>query len=503
MLYQNIEIPHLKETVKLNLGLFINGAFVKSSDEGMIDSINPATNKKITSFYAGTKEDVNTAVSVARDVYKYYWSKQSVEVHCNLLLKLAELLERDKEILASLDSLDAGKPYHTNSLGDLDQIISLTKYYAGAVGKYSTGEVIPVSTDKFCYTVKQPFGVVALIVPWNYPLAMACWKLQGALAAGNVVIIKPSENTSLSLLYFAQLITEAGFPKGVVNIIPGYGDVVGEALAKHMDIDKISFTGSTTVGSKILQHSGSSNMKDVCLECGGKSPAVIFEDADLDNAVAWTANGIFYNSGQNCTANSRIYVHKNLYDEFIKRFKKYTIDHYSFGDFNIFNPECTLGPVISEVQYNRIMKFIDNPKDKDCKKDILFPFTSAEQTKGYFIPPVIFTNVAQESPLMQEEIFGPVVVISKFTHYSEVIKLANDSKYGLATAVFTEGVRRSHKFARDIEAGIVWINTSNDDEITAPFGGFKMSGIGRELGRYGVENYLQTKTVHMSMVARF
>ncbi|SMN19217.1 similar to Saccharomyces cerevisiae YMR170C ALD2 Cytoplasmic aldehyde dehydrogenase, involved in ethanol oxidation and beta-alanine biosynthesis [Maudiozyma saulgeensis] len=497
MMFQTINISQLNKTVKVPIGIFVGGTFVPSSDGGTIDSFNPATGEKIASFYAGTEKDANAAVEIAKDVYTYTWSMRPVKERRDLLLKLAGLLERDKEILAALDSVDAGKPYNNNALADLDQIISLTNYYAGAVGKYTNGEVIPVSNDKFCYTLREPFGVVALIVPWNYPLAMACWKLQGALAAGNTVVIKPSENTSLSLLYFAQLIMEAGFPKGVVNIIPGYGNVVGETLSRHMDVNKISFTGSTTVGCKILQCAGMSNMKEVCLECGGKSPAVVFKDAQVDNAVAWTANGIFYNSGQNCTANSRIYVHENLYDEFLIKFKDYARKNYSFADFDVFNPECTLGPVISQIQYDRIMKYIEN---YDGKRDILFPIPSKSETKGFFIPPVVFTDVPETSALLQEEIFGPVVVITKFCHYSEVMKMANNSRYGLAAAVFTEGVRRGHRFARDIQAGTVWINSSNDEEVTVPFGGFKMSGVGRELGRYGVESYLQTKTVHMSMV---
>lgn len=496
-MFREVELPNLRRTIRLPIGIFINGVFAPSSDGSMIDTYNPSNGELIASFYSATKQDVDATVEIARNVYQYTWSMQPLKERRNLLLKLAELIERDKEILAALDAMDAGKPYSTNALSDLEQVITLTKYYAGAVGKYTNGEVIPISNDNLCYTLKQPFGVVGLIVPWNYPLAMACWKMQGALAAGNVIIIKPSEFTSLSILYLAQLIVEAGFPKGVVNILPGLGSVVGETMAKHMDIDKISFTGSTPVGCKIMQYSGMSNMKEVCLECGGKSPAVVFKDADLENAVAWTANGIYYNSGQNCTANSRIYVHETLYDRFLTMFKTYTREHYSFGDFDIFSPDCTLGPVINETQYRRILKYIES---NEGKKEVLFPFPSKAETKGFFIPPVIFTDVDQNSPLMQEEIFGPVVVISKFVHYSEVMKMANNSRYGLASAVFSEGVRRGHRFARDIQAGTVWINTSNNEDITAPFGGFKMSGIGRELGRYGVESYLQTKTVYMSMV---
>ena len=362
------------------------------------------------------------------------------------------------------------------------------------------GETIPLTFNKFAYTLKVPFGVVAQIVPWNYPLAMACRKMQGALAAGNTVIIKPAENTSLSLLYFATLIKKAGFPPGVVNVIPGYGSVVGKALGTHMDIDKISFTGSTKVGGSVLEASGQSNLKDITLECGGKSPALVFEDADLDKAIEWVANGIFFNSGQICTANSRVYVQSSIYDKFVEKFKETAKKEWDVaGKFDPFDEKCIVGPVISSTQYDRIKSYIERGK-KEEKLDMFqtseFPVSGA---KGYFIPPTIFTDVPETSKLLRDEIFGPVVVVSKFTNYDDALKLANDTCYGLASAVFTKDVKKAHMFARDIKAGTVWINQTNQEEAKVPFGGFKMSGIGRESGDTGVDNYLQIKSVHVDL----
>ncbi|CCK71868.1 uncharacterized protein KNAG_0I00770 [Huiozyma naganishii CBS 8797] len=505
-MYKSIEIPQLELKVKQPVGLFINNEFVKSSDGETIESINPSTNKRITSFYAASEEDVDSAVQAASAAYRKVWSKTSPADRNKLLYKLSTLIEREKTTLAALDAIDAGKPYHSNALQDIEQVLDLTRYFAGSADKYTHGEVIPLNDEKYAYTIKAPFGVVAQIVPWNYPFAMASWKMQGALAAGNCIIIKPADNTSLSLLYAAQLFKEAGFPPGVVNVLPGLGNVTGTALCKHPRISKISFTGSTAVGGKVLESSGQSNLKDVTLECGGKSPAVVFADCDLDKAVEWTASGIFYNSGQNCTANSRIYVQEAVYDDFLKRFRKHVSETWTFGSkFDVFDPECTVGPVVSETQFKRIHAMTnaeqctddDNPSEWVKTQTCEYPTES--QSKGFFIPPTIFTNVKQSSSLMQNEIFGPVVVVAPFKEYDEAIELANDSDYGLASAVFTKNITTAHRFARDIQAGTCWINSSNDEDVTVPFGGYKMSGIGRELGAAGVETYLQTKAVHVNL----
>ncbi|CAI4035640.1 hypothetical protein SMKI_13G2910 [Saccharomyces mikatae IFO 1815] len=499
-LYTNLEIPQLKISLKQPLGLFINNEFCPSSDGETIETVNPTTGEPITSFQAANETDVDKAVKAARAAFENVWSKTSSEQRGIYLSNLLKLIEEEENTLAALETLDSGKPFHSNAKQDLAQIIELTRYYAGAVDKFNIGETIPLTFEKFAYTLKVPFGVVAQIVPWNYPLAMACWKLQGALAAGNTVIIKPAENTSLSLLYFATLIKKAGFPPGVVNVLPGHGSVAGQALGTHMDIDKISFTGSTKVGGSVMEASGQSNLKDVTLECGGKSPAIVFEDADLDKAIDWIAAGIFYNSGQNCTANSRVYVQSSIYDKFVKKFKEIAKKDWDVsGKFDPFDEKCIIGPVISSAQYDRIKEFIELGE----KEEKLNMFQTSEfptkKTKGYFIPPTIFTDVPETSKLLREEIFGPVVVVSKFENYDDAMKLANDTYYGLASAVFTRDVKKAHMFARDIKAGTVWINQTNQEEAKVPFGGFKMSGIGRESGDTGVDNYLQIKSVHVDL----
>lgn len=496
-LYETVNIPQLNITYEQPLGLFINNEFVKSSDGKKIESINPSTEESIVSFFAASEKDVNSAVTAARDAFENNWSKTSGEQRGILLTKLFDLIERDKLLLAAIETLDSGKPYHSNSLADLEQILQLTRYYAGGADKFTGGEYIPLNQDKYAYTMKVPYGVVAQIVPWNYPLAMASWKIQSCLAAGNTIVIKPAENTSLSLLYFAQLVKEAGFPPGVLNILPGYGSVTGTAMASHTDIDKIAFTGSTAVGQKVMSLAAQSNLKAVTLECGGKSPCLIFADANLDEAIPWVAGGIFYNSGQNCTANSRIYVHEDIYEEFLTKFEEYAKSNWKFGaKFDPFDKDCTLGPVISKVQYDRIQSYVEHGK---ASEKLGFKEFAEYPSKGYFIPPTIFSDVPNSSKLSQEEIFGPVGVVASFSTYEEAIKLANDSSYGLASCVFSENARTTAQFARDIRAGTVWINSSNDEEISVPFGGFKMSGIGRELGRNGVDSYLQTKAVHVNI----
>ncbi|KAK5781091.1 hypothetical protein RI543_001482 [Arxiozyma heterogenica] len=492
-LYTTIQTHSSLPDIHQPIGLFLDNDFVPSSNGNKYNSINPSTEEIITSFYVGNKNDVDRAVISSRTCFNHIWSQTSPTERNNLLRNLASLIKRDRVQLAILDCLDAGKPYHSNALGDIDQVIELTHFYSGASDKFTVGSTVPISKNKYCYTREEPYGVVALIIPWNYPFAMACWKIQGALAAGNTVIIKPSELTSLSILYAGQLFKEAGFPPGVINIIPGEGHKVGIALANHMDVDKISFTGSTRVGRLIMEYSGKSNLKDVTLECGGKSAAVIFEDSDLDIVLESVTKGIFHNSGQNCTANSRIYVHESIYEKFIDLFKCFTRKTYKFGsNFDLFDKHCTMGPVISRIQYDKINNFL-NKKSK--KVQIITDPINVE--KGYFIPPTIVIDIEQTSDLMQQEIFGPVVCVYKFTSYEEAIKLTNNSEYGLAAMVFSNNINTINKFIKDVKTGTVWINSSNDEEISVPFGGYKMSGIGRELGEAGVKSFLQTKTVHV------
>lgn len=498
-MFTSIDILQVGITYKQPIGLFINNDYVKSRDGSLIDTFNPATGEKITSFYGASEADIDDAVNAARRAYEDVWSKTTPSERSELLWRLASLVERDRKLLAAMETLDSGKPYHSNALGDLDQIISVTKYYAGAAQNLTHGKQIPVSHDKFAVTFQVPYGVVGQIIPWNYPLAMASWKMQGCLAAGNTIVIKPAENTSLSLLYFAQLFVEAGFPPGVVNVVPGYGAKAGMALAGHPGVDKFAFTGSTKVGQSVMEAAARSNLKPVTLECGGKSPAVIFEDAKIEEAVEWCALGIFYNSGQNCTANSRIYVQGSIYEKFLQEFRAHTAKAWKFGSKrDPFDEECTVGPVISETQYKRIKSYIDyGVKEEGLKIETIHELPM--DARGFFMQPTLFSNVPQDSKLIREEIFGPVVVIAPFADESEAIELANDTNYGLASAVFTQNFGIASRFVRDSKAGTVWINSSNNEEISVPFGGFKMSGIGRELGEAGLESYLQTKSAHFNL----
>ncbi|KAH3684553.1 hypothetical protein WICPIJ_004443 [Wickerhamomyces pijperi] len=479
-------------------GLFINNEFVPSTSSKKIITVNPATAQPICELHAASAQDVDRAVKVAHETFEKTWSKVTGSERGELLIKLSQLIERDAEILAKIDALNAGKPYATNAMNDIGQILELTKFYAGYADKLD-GKYIPISENKFVYEINEPLGVVGLIVPWNYPLAMASWKLQGALAAGNTVVIKSAENTPMSLLYFAQLIKEAGFPPGAVNILSGFGPITGSAMVGHELIDKISFTGSTGVG-KLIQQQASVNLKNVTLECGGKSPAVIFKDANLSEAVKWCSLGIFYNSGQNCTANSRILVQDEVYDEFIQKFQEYTKENWVLGD--PFKDETTVGPVISKTHHERILSYLNHGSNVEKLNKIeIAPLGSTAQDypQGYYITPTIFTDVPVTSKLFQEEIFGPVACVTKFSDFEEAIKIANSSIYGLGSAVFTKNIKKAHRFARMLKAGTVWINSSNDEDIKASFGGYKMSGVGREMGLEGIKTYTQIKAIHVNL----
>lgn len=477
------------------LGLFINNKFVKGSG-ALIETYSPTSTELITSVHSATKEDVDAAVAVAREAYDKVWSQVDVAEKGKLLWRLADLMEKYGDLLAKIDAVDAGKPFETNAKNDISQSVALCRYYAGYTDKVP-GKYTHVSGDKFVYEVQEPYGVVGQIVPWNYPLAMAQWKILGAIAAGNTVVIKSAENTPLSLLYFGNLIKEAGFPPGVVNIISGLGQEAGAAIASHLDVDKVAFTGSTAVGKLIQQQAAGSNLKAVTLECGGKSPCVVFDDANLESAVQHASLGIFYNTGQNCTANSRIILHESIHDKFLELFKAYVAANWVVGD--PFDAKTTVGPLVSKIQRDRVQSYIDHGVNEEKLERYLG--NEPVDAKGYYIPPTVFVNVPTSSKLWKEEIFGPVAVVCKFSTYDEALNMANNTVYGLGAAVFTENIKRAHRFAAGLQAGTVWINSSNDEDIKASFGGFKQSGegSGRELGEKGLLVYTQTKAVHVNL----
>ena len=405
-------------------------------------------------------------------------------------------MDRDAELLATIESLDNGKAYSVSLTGDVPEFSGVIRYYAGYADK-NHGQVIDVGPDKLAYTLKEPLGVCGQIIPWNYPLDMAAWKLGPALCCGNTVVLKLAEQTPLSMLYVAKLIKEAGFPPGVVNIINGTGRDAGAALVKHLDVAKIAFTGSTATGKEIMKMAAGT-MKNITLETGGKSPLLIFEDADLDQAVRWAHGGVMSNSGQICTATSRILVQAPVYDAFVEKFKA-TVQKVSIiGD--PFADATFQGPQVTRAQYDRVLGYIQAGRDEGAT--IYMGGEPAPQGgKGFFVAPTVFTDVKPGMRIYREEIFGPCVAVVAFATEDEAIDMANDTTYGLGAAVFTKDLTRAHRVAREIEAGMVWVNSSNDSDLRVPFGGVKQSGIGRELGEAGLAAYSNIKAVHVNMTS--
>ncbi|KAG2030715.1 aldehyde dehydrogenase domain-containing protein [Suillus americanus] len=485
--------PAFKGKVSFNTGLFINGQFLDGSDNTTIDVINPTNGKVITSVSEGTPKDVDLAVDAAQTAFDTTWGLRAPGAQRSILMsKLVALMEKNADELAALEALDNGKTFNWARNVDVVGSIDCIRYYAGWADKI-TGQVQETTEDKLTYSRHEPIGVVGQIIPWNFPLLMMTWKIGPALACGNTVVLKPSEFTPLTAIRMCHLINEAGFPPGVVNVVTGYGNTVGNAISSHMKIEKVAFTGSTLVGRKIMEAAAKSNLKNVTLELGGKSPNIIFDDADIEQAVNWAAFGVFWNHGQICTAGSRIFVQEGIYDEFFKRFMEKTRS-LKVGD--PFAPDTFQGPQVSEIQFNRIMSYIESGKAAGAKVEI---GGERHGSEGYFIKPTIFTNVDPSMKIVQEEIFGPVCVVIKFKDEEDVIKQANDTSYGLAAAVFTQNLNRAIDTAHRLKAGTAWINCFNSFNSNVPFGGFKQSGIGRECGDYALTNYTSVKAVHVNL----
>ncbi|ODV87395.1 hypothetical protein CANARDRAFT_174456 [[Candida] arabinofermentans NRRL YB-2248] len=493
-LFKSITTPNGK-TYDQPLGLFINNEWVKTSTT--IDSINPSTEETIASVYAASPAEIDLAVKAANDAFvDPSWGEISGSERSDYLYKIYEIIKRDAELIASIESLDNGKPYATECLGgDITEAYEVFKYYAGFAdklhGQYVGTEVL--GSNKIAYSTPTPLGAVASIIPWNFPFMMMAWKLAPALATGNTVVLKSSEITPLSALYFGLICLEAGLPKGVVNIVSGYGHDAGSALAGHMDIAKIAFTGSTATGKKIMESAAKSNLKNITLECGGKNPFIVFDDCDMDAAIEWGFSGIFYNKGEVCTSTSRFYVHESIYDEYLEKFVKFTEENSKVLD--PFHKDCSIGPLVSKLQYDKVKSYIDIGK-KEGAKLLTGEF---KEGPGYYCSPFVFADCTEDMTIIKEEIFGPVVAISKFSTTEEVIKKANDTGYGLAAALFCNDITKAHKVAHKLEAGMIWINSNGDSDIHVPFGGVKMSGIGRELGSYAVDLYTSHKAIHINL----
>lgn len=456
----------------------------------------PSDESEIASVYAASSEDVDIAVKAARAAFESPdWRDQDPANRSALIHRFADLLEKHAETLATIETWDNGKPYSAALEVDVQESINCLRYFAGWADKID-GSTIDTGPAKLAYTIREPVGVCGQIIPWNYPLLMAAWKLGPALACGNTVVLKAAEQTPLSILYIANLVKEAGFPPGVVNLLNGLGPDAGAAISSHPNIDKIAFTGSTATAKTIMK-AASVNLKSVTLETGGKSPLIVFEDAELEEAAKWAHLGIMSNQGQICTATSRILVHSSIYDSFVKLFQSNVEKVSKIGD--PFAADTFQGPQVTKAQYERILAYIESGKKSGAT--LLtggHPHKNANG-KGFFIAPTIFTNVDSSMQIYREEIFGPFVVITSFDTEEEAISRANDTTYGLGSAVFTQNIARGHRVAKRIEAGTVWINSSQDSNHKIPFGGVKQSGIGRELGQAGLEAYTSIKSVHVNL----
>lgn len=494
------EIKLDKRLVKFLSGgpkkMFIGGEYVKSISGKTFDTIHPATGEVITSVYEADKEDVDRAVIAAEKAFKGDWSKVTPSERGKMMWRLADLIEEHFEPLAQLEALDNGKPINEARAADLPLAIDHFRYYAGWATKIS-GEVIQNSTGKnmLTYTQREPIGVVGQIIPWNFPLLMLSWKMGAALATGNVIIFKSAEQTPLTSLYLTELITEAGFPPGVVNMLSGYGETAGQAMVKHPRIRKIAFTGSTEVG-KTIQQQATGNLKRLSLELGGKSPNIIFSDADLSKAIPGAMMGIFFNQGQACSAGSRLYIHKKVYDnvmaDMISAVKNM---QQGFG----LDEATDIGPLISDKQFKRVSSYLESGHEAGAKAVI---GGQPIDSNGYFIPPTIFSDVNHDMKIIQEEIFGPVLTATPFDDeddLADIIRKANDTEYGLASGIWTTDIRKAHKMANKIEAGTVWINDYNALDAAVPFGGYKQSGYGREMGSYALDLYTQVKSIWVNL----
>eukprot|EP00947_MAST-08B_sp_MAST-8B-sp1_P000356 g356.t1 len=471
--------------------LFIDNKWVDAEGGATLEVEDPSTGEVVCEVASASVSDIDAAVASCRKAFEIgsEWRTMDASQRGELLYRLADLIERDREQLARLETLDNGKPYSTSFNVDLGLVIKTFRYYAGWADKIQ-GKTIPTDGPFFTYTRHEPVGVVGAIVPWNFPLMMVAWKLAPALCCGNVVLLKPAEQTPLTALHVGALVAEAGFPPGVVNVCVGLGRTAGAAISSHMHIDKVAFTGSTLIGRLIATAAAQSNLKRVTLELGGKSPAIVFSDyGDLDAAVEMAHHAIYFNQGQCCCAGSRTYVQDEIYDEFVRKSVARARSRV-VGD--PFEAGVEHGPQVNKMQFDKILSMIQDGVKQGAR---VACGGKAMRRPGYFIEPTVLADVQQDNVCAREEIFGPVQVIIRFKTMEEVIERANDSPYGLAAAVLTSSIDKAMQVSHQIRAGTVWVNCYDILEAQCPFGGYKQSGAGRELGEYGLQQYSEVKTV--------